>query len=240
MKDGINPPLFRIREDLTNDLNRHVVTSILTRNMAPLPLFLFCTSLISRAAINNAQNRLRSETPRIMRSISFDRDLLAWINLHVETDHRFRDWSHFIEVFMREYRERIEKERLNEMGPYERRNHSEPLPSFDYDDRSGLDHIVILSTSLWRISGTHFFILTIRGSPIILLDHSIRLFRLPSIFPQSRKDMVLKFIITILSLPFWPPVTEEDWIRCAVALSPDSSNASSEIYISISRAKMEK
>jgi len=145
MKDGINPPLFRIRGDLTNDLNRHVVTSILTRNMAPLPLFLFYTSIISRAAINNAQNRLRSETPRIMRSISFDRDLLAWINLHVETDHRFRDWSHFIEVFMREYRERIEKERLNEMGPYERRNHSEPLPSFDYDDRSGLDHIVILS-----------------------------------------------------------------------------------------------
>jgi len=59
--------------------------------------------------LNKEHSETNTDMPRIRRSISFDQDLLEWVDKQVEADYHFKDRSHFIEVLIREYRDRIEK-----------------------------------------------------------------------------------------------------------------------------------
>ena len=45
------------------------------------------------------------DMPRIRRSISFDENLLKWIDDQVEGDYRYKDRSHFIEILARQLQE---------------------------------------------------------------------------------------------------------------------------------------
>jgi len=45
--------------------------------------------------------------PRVRRSISFDENLLNWIDQHVEEKYEYKDRSHFIEVLIRRYRDTL-------------------------------------------------------------------------------------------------------------------------------------
>jgi metal-responsive CopG/Arc/MetJ family transcriptional regulator len=47
---------------------------------------------------------------RISRSIAFDVGFLKWVDEHIRKTWTLRDRSHFIEVLIREYKERVEKE----------------------------------------------------------------------------------------------------------------------------------
>ncbi len=47
--------------------------------------------------------------PRVHRSISCDPELLEWVDKKVEEYYNFEDRSHFIEILIREYKEKIEK-----------------------------------------------------------------------------------------------------------------------------------
>ena len=58
--------------------------------------------------LNNESTHSRNMA-RDRRSISFDPELLKWVDSHVEGDYHFKDRSHFIEVLIREYRAKIEK-----------------------------------------------------------------------------------------------------------------------------------
>lgn len=57
--------------------------------------------------LNNESTPIQ-DMPRVRRSISFEKDLLDWIDKQVEDDYHFKDRSHFIEVVVKEYKDRIE------------------------------------------------------------------------------------------------------------------------------------
>lgn len=63
----------------------------------------------ARNVLNMVQQELETK-PRIRRIISFDEALLEWVDKRVESDYHIRDRSHFIEVLIREYKEKIEAE----------------------------------------------------------------------------------------------------------------------------------
>jgi len=60
---------------------------------------------------NTDDNTRNGDMPRARRSISFDEELLKWIDKTVETDYRYKDRSHLIEVALRELKEKMEPKR---------------------------------------------------------------------------------------------------------------------------------
>ena len=57
----------------------------------------------------NSESKIPShDMTRVRRSISFDPELLTWVDKTVAEDYHFKDRSHFIEVLIREYKNQIE------------------------------------------------------------------------------------------------------------------------------------
>ena len=51
---------------------------------------------------------------KIRRSISFDEELLEWIDHYVNTHYEYKDRSHFVEVLVRRFKDNVEEVKTGE------------------------------------------------------------------------------------------------------------------------------